>query len=430
MQTLVAILTLSFLIIIHEFGHFIVAKLSGIKVLEFSLFMGPKLLSVQKGETHYSIRLIPLGGYVKMEGEEEASDDERAYNKKPLGIRAAVLAAGPFMNLIAAVIIIVLLSSLTGYSTTRIEVVDPTSGTYEAGIREGDVIVSYDNKRIFHPADIYLFLFGTKGEPAEIEVMRQGEKKTFTVAPEVIPKNRYIIGFTPKKSFGDESNIIGNIDPNSPAYQAGLRPEDEIVMLDDTTVANNREIREFMNRSSGKAVKVTVMRDGQKLQFETVPITDVNEEQYDIGVYFASAKGNFIETVKYSFRYAYSVARNVMYSIIWLVTGRVSLSQLSGPIGIVGVIGDVVEQSPTFFEKFIGVFSLASFISINLGLVNLVPFPALDGSKLLLLAVEGIRKKPIPPEKEAFISFIGFVFLIILMIFSTYNDILRRVTGG
>jgi len=119
-----------------------------------------------------------------------------------------------------------------------------------------------------------------------------------------------------------------------------------------------------------------------------------------------------------------------MYSIIWLITGRVSLSQLSGPIGIVGVIGDVVEQSPTFFDKFIGVFSLASFISINLGLVNLVPFPALDGSKLLLLAVEGIRKKPIPPEKEAFISFIGFIFLIILMIFSTYNDILRRVTGG
>ncbi|HHV98134.1 MAG TPA: RIP metalloprotease RseP [Clostridiaceae bacterium] len=427
MSILVAVIALSLLIIIHELGHFIVAKLSDIKVLEFSLFMGPKLFSVKRGETEYSLRAIPLGGFVKMEGEEEASDDERAFNRKPILTRAAVIAAGPIMNLIAALVTIIIILSFTGYYVPRVQGVKPGSPAYSAGIRDGDMILTYGGKRILHPSDIFLFAYGTKGAPVDVKVLRDGKTEIFRLEPEIIPENRYILGFVPKADYGPGSNVVAD---TGREQEGPFKPGDEIRMLNDTRVSEGREIREYLKTNGGKPIKVTVLRDGQEMVIDITPQVTRGEESYGLGFGYASERGGFFSIIKNSVYYALSIARNVYYSITWLITGRISLSQLSGPVGIVTTIGDVVEQSPTFVDKIQGLLSFMAFIGINLGMVNLIPIPALDGSKLLLLAVEGIRRKAIPPEKEAFISLVGFVLLIMLMIFTTYNDILRTVRGG
>lgn len=430
MNTIVALLVLSFLIIVHEFGHFIVAKLSGIKVDEFSVFMGPKLFSVKKGETLYSFRLIPMGGYVKMEGEESASTDDRAYNKKPILVRAAVIAAGPIMNLIIALIIIVGMTFAGGYNTTRISLLDPTSSAAQAGLQKGDEVLRYAGKRIYTMTDLQMFMIFTGGKPSEMEYIRDGETKVTTVTPETIPKNRYIIGFIPSKSYGEGSNVVQGVNAGSNAGEAGLKAGDTIIRLNDKPVTNNREIRDFMSLNGGKPIDVWILRDGREQKLVIEPVSDKNEEQYVMGLLFSEEKGGFLQTIKQSFINAYSTSRNIYYSLVALITGKFNLNQMSGPVGIVVAIGDVVQQSPDLWYGFLNLLAVISFISINLGLFNLIPFPALDGSKLLLLAIEGIRRKALPPEKEALISMIGFGLLMLMTIFATANDILRLMGKG
>lgn len=431
MGIFLAILALSFLIIIHELGHFTVAKLAGIKVLEFSLFMGPKLFSIQKGETVYSVRLIPLGGFVRMEGEEEASDDERAYNKKPILSRAAVAFAGPLMNLLVALIILTIVFSMVGFWTTVVDDIRTDSAAYKAGIQKGDRIVSFDNKKVYHPMDLGVFMFVTKDKPVNVEIIRDDIKITKQIIPDKIPaQKRYILGFTPKENEGKDSNVVGNVLPESKAGRAGLQVNDRIIALNGKTVASRQEIGDYLKGIQGENVQVTVLRNNTQITLNIEPTIDETPEMYDIGMSYENKKSGLLETIRSAFSYTFATVRSVYYSLVWLITGTVSLNALMGPVGIVTTIGDVVKQSPTVSMVLLSLLNITAFISINLGIMNLIPFPALDGSKLLLLAVEGIRRKAIPPEKEAFISMVGFVLLIMLMIFTTYNDIVRRITGG
>jgi len=427
MRIILAILALSIIIIIHEFGHFIVAKLSGIKVLEFSLFMGPKLFSVKRGETQYSLRLIPLGGFVKMEGEEQESDDERAFNKKPVPIRMAVVAAGAIANILSAIIILVIITSYTGYNTTKIAQINENMPGYSAGIRKGDKIVEYQGKKIYHPMEFEVFASMETSETVDVKIKRNGKIIEKTVKPQ---RYRYILGFTPKADKGPESNVIDEVGKDTPAEKAGLIQGDRIVKINDTSIESRQDINDYLNENKEKPVKVTVLRNGQELELNITPTKERYPEYYAMGIGFESAKGSFFGAVKNSCISAYSTARLVYYSIIWLVTGKVSVNQLSGPVGIVDYIGSSVQQGPTLMDKIIDLLNIMAFISINVGVMQLIPFPALDGSKILIYAIEGIRKKAIPPEKEAFITMVGFVLLVALMIFVTFNDTLRIFGKG
>ncbi|MCX8130090.1 MAG: RIP metalloprotease RseP [Clostridia bacterium] len=430
MNIFVAILALSFLIIVHEFGHFIVAKLSGIKVLEFSLFMGPKLFSLKRGETTYSIRSIPLGGYVKMEGEEQESSDDRAYNRKPVYIRAAVIAAGPIMNLIVAVIFLTIITSVAGYRTTNIRYVEENSPAYNAGIREGDRVLTYNGKKILHPMDVELFKFGNKGKPVGIEFERNGIKQKAEITPEIFKENRFLLGFSPMSYYNDKSNIVRADSVDSKNQKVLFRKGDKIVRLGSQEISSGRDIRKFLGQNGDKPINVEVIRNGKTETFTVIPTKSNAPEQYEIGLDFSGEKGNILNSLKHSAIYSVSLSRNIYYSLAWLVTGNVSMKQMSGPVGIVSTIGDIVEMSPTLADRILGLMQITAFISINLGLFNLIPFPALDGSKLVILAIEGIRRKAIPPEREAFISLIGLALLIMLMIYATYNDIVRLAGGG
>jgi len=431
MQIVVAILALSFLIIIHEIGHFTVAKLSGIKVLEFSLFMGPRLLSRKRGETEYSIRAVPIGGFVRMEGEEEASDDARAFNRQPLYVRAAVLFCGPFANLIVAVLILCIVFGTAGYSTTVIAQTGEKMPAQEAGLEKGDRIVSFDGKRVYHPNDIQLFMVANKDKPAEIEFIRDNVKRTTVLIPEKIPaQKRYLLGFVPKEPDGVDSTLVESVMSESNAARAGLMVGDRIIELNGTPVSERQQINEFMERNQDAPVKVTILRNGQEQVLTIEPVLSETSEDYNLGMAFETKRSGVFETIGAALGYTVSTVRSVYFGLLWLITGMVSVSQMMGPVGIVSTIGSVVSQSPSFSLLVLNLLYFTAFISINLGVMNLIPFPALDGSKLLLILVEAVRKKAIPPEKEAVISLVGFVVLIMFMIFTTFNDIARIVFGG
>lgn len=431
MNLLLAFIAFNFIVIVHELGHFIAAKLADIKVLEFSLFVGPKLFSIKKGETEYSLRLFPILAYVKMEGEEEKSDSERAFNKKPLPARVAVIAAGPLANLFIAVIVLTIVFSVTGFTTTNLKYVEDGSPAYNASIQKGDKIIRYDGKRVYQPMDVIQFLYVYKGRPAKVEVIRNGKTFETQITPLRIPEQeRYLFGFSVQQISGELSNVVNAVSPNTPAEISGLKPGDRVVKLNDVPISSKKDIDNFMSVNKGNTVKMTVLRNNSEIVLEITPYVQKIPEQYYLGIEYELKKGDIFEVMRYSILYAYSIARNVAYSLVWLVTGRVSLSQMTGPVGIVSTIGDVVEQGTTLANKLLYLLNITAFISIAIGATNLIPFPALDGNKLLLLLIEAVRKKPIPPEKEAFISMIGFVILIILALFTVYNDTLRLIRGG
>lgn len=428
MGILLAILALSFLIIIHELGHFLVAKAFKVKVNEFSLFMGPKLFAFQKGETTYSLRLIPLGGYVKMEGEEEASDDDRAFNKKPIRVRAAIIAAGPIMNILVAIVFAFIIMAQSGFYTTQVKTILPGSVAEKAGIQVGDKLQKYNDKTIFQVNDLEIFAYPLTNESVNLQYERNGETKTVNITPK--RQEGYKLGFAPKAADGAESNVVANVTDKSPAMMAGVKDDDRIIKLNGTSVSSRQDIAKVLEQIKLNEVTITVDRDGNKLDLKpVVPMMGKNPEYYAIGVDFEHVKGGFANTLVQSVNYNISISRSIYYSIGWLFTGTVPVSDLMGPVGITTTIKDVVAQSPSLMDKVLNLLSFTAMISINLGLVNLIPFPALDGSKLVLLLVEGIRKKPLNPEKEALITMIGFVLLFILMIYATFNDILRIGRG-
>lgn len=327
---LYTILVFALVIAIHEFGHFIVAKLSGVKVHEFALGMGPKLFHVRKGETEYTLRLLPIGGYVKMEGEDEDSDDARSFGKQPGWIKILIVSAGAIMNFILAIVVFIIYSYGMGFPTTVIDVVPKDLPAYEAGIEKGDKIVSVDDKEIDKWTEVTEEITTSESENIKITVLRDGEEKTFNVKPSIDKAdNRKIIGIQPQF----EKSIVGAI------------------------------------------------------------------------------KGGFSN---------FSLAIKLMFEFIGnIFTGDINKDEVSGPIGIVYAVSEVSKQG------FLTLLFFTGLISINLGVFNLLPIPALDGSRVVFLLIEIIRGKPVDPNKEGLVHMIGFVALIILMIVVAYNDIIK-----
>lgn len=329
-----AILIFCVLIFIHEFGHFITAKLFKMTVHEFSIGMGPTLFAFDKNGTSYSLRAFPIGGFVRLEGEDGQSDDANAFCNKSIIARIAVLASGAFMNFVLGFLIFVfVLSGSSGYASNKIGEIVENSAFYNADVMVGDKIVrmksdKYSSK-IEHYSDILLFNYKSGALPATITFERDGERFVKEITPQFSePDNRYLYGF---KAF---------IEPKS-----------------------------------------------------------------------------FFGTIKYSIYQSKYVVKVVTLSLMDLIKGEVSPSEMSGPVGIVNEIGNAAKMG------LLSVLNLAALISINLGVMNLLPIPALDGGRLLFVLIEGITRKKIPHEKEAFIHAVGFMILIGFMLIITYFDL-------
>jgi len=403
------IFVLGLLIFIHELGHFLTAKAAGIKVHEFALGFGRKLISFTKGETDYSIRLIPMGGFVRMEGEEEQSDDERAFNKKPILARLAVVIAGPLMNILLAVAILFILVFISGnYISNQIEEIQAGSGALKAGLKPGDKIIKLDEENIRSWDDINWYMIKTDKDNVIVTIVRNNQ--VIQVPVETYTKLNFEL---------DSYNQVKGLNQDSALTKMGLKNGDKIRKINGMPVTKPDQVLNVIKSLKTKIITFSVLSKDKEID---KPFDASLIRRNYMGVIPVQRAGSNSELVNYSFYKSFFLIKVMIQGVYDLVTGNVSVNQVMGPVGIISEISS---------QKMIAdLLWLAAIISLNLGIINLVPFPPLDGGKVLTLCLEAIRRKPIKPETEAMISMIGFSLLILLMIVATYNDVLRKIATG
>lgn len=344
---IIAVLLFGFIVFIHEFGHFITAKLSGIRVNEFAIGMGPTLFHFQKGETKYALRLLPIGGFCAMEGEDEDSSEEGSFGSKPVWKRILVVVMGAVMNIVLGlVLMMILLGQQPAFNSTTIGKFQDGAATQAAGLQIGDTFTSVDGYKVNTDRDLSFALATANPDFVDVEVLRDGQTITF-----------------PDVKFNTKDN-------------------------------------------NGKPMLM--------LDFYVEPI------QKNVGTLLVKSWQDTVSTV-----------RMVWYSLAGLLSGQFGLNDMAGPVGAASAIGEVASQglAQSFGTAINNILYMMMIITVNLGVVNLLPFPALDGGRLVFLVVEAVRRKPINPKYEGWVNAAGFVLLMCLMVVITFSDILRLVTG-
>lgn len=407
------IFILGFLIFIHEGGHFIVAKLCKIRVNEFAIGFGPVIFKKQGKETLFQLRLIPLGGFCNMEGEEERSEVEGSFSKASIPKRIAVVAAGGLVNIIFALLIYFTLMSCVGNNVSNvIDTVVPNYSAQTAGLQENDKILKIDGKKIKNKADLDEALEQSNGNELSILIERDGKEQELKIKP---TEEKYNYTGIAVNTSNDKLTEIAALYPDSPGEKQGLQVKDIIIAINDNPVENNaQKLVDYINLSIGEKIKFTVERNGENLDITIMPDVMSN---YLLGVNLKMAENNFINNIYYAFFDTGEFAISIVDNLRLLFSGGVSIDQLMGPVGI----SDVVAQTNGLAD-FIYILAL---ISISLGFTNLLPFPPLDGGKIVILLIEAIRRKPLKEKTEINIQLVGFIFLMALMVYVTYNDILR-----
>lgn len=420
MSILLSIIVFSVLVIIHEFGHFLLAKKNGVGVIEFAVGMGPKIVGFNKGGTNYCWRLIPFGGACMMVGEDEENDSENSLNSKSVWARIAVVAAGPIFNFILAFVLSIVIIGMEGYDKCIVTKVTEGSGAWECGLREGDVIKEYDGKNIVISRDLvlYQYIHDVTKDPIDVTYIRDGKKYEI----EMPTTEKYIMGIS---YMGTEDPCeITAIVRGSAAEAAGLQVEDVIVSLNGTEVTSGAQLSELLteNPLTAEPIEFEVKRGEEVKKLEMTP-----KIAYDTGFGYTTArvKANAIETLRYSFTELRYNVEYVFGSFEMLFKGKASVDDVSGPVGIVDIVGDTYEAAKQDGARyvFLNIAFLMVLFSTNLGVLNLLPFPALDGGRLVFLVLEVLRGKPVPREKEAIVHLIGMVILMILMVLIMVNDI-------
>ena len=426
---LIAILLFSILVLFHEFGHFIVAKAVGIGVIEFSLGMGPRILSFKKGETRYSWKLIPFGGSCAMVGEDEDSPAENAFGSKPAWARLLVVAAGPIFNIILAFIACLFMIGQGGVNLTMVHSVQTGSAAEKAGIEAWkDSVVSVNGKKFSMGRELYIYLQMNPldGSDVEVTLKRDGEERTLTLPTRM---DGYRIGISYNST--DERAKLLQISEGSPAEKAGLMANDIVRSINGQNVASGAEMRTYLSSHpiDGSTLTIEVERNGEVLKVELQPEAYTT---YDLGFeafyVFDEWNGNIWTLIRESFHELRYWLSYTFMSLKMLVTGRVGVRDLSGPVGIVSTIGTVVEESMEnggVQALFLNIMTLMALLSVNLGIMNLLPIPALDGGRILMLLIELIFRKKLPAKTEGLVNLIGFVLLMLLMAAVLFSDVLK-----
>ena len=423
MSVIIAFLILGIVIIVHELGHFVAAKLNGIMVEEFSVGMGPRIISTQRGETLYSLRVVPFGGSCMMKGEDEDNTAEGSFNSKSVWRRIAVIAAGPLFNFILAFFGALVIISIVGYDPPRILQVKEDSAAWEAGLREGDILTEFDGHTIDFGRDMSLYeqLYGLDGDVITLSFLRDGQEHTISYQPDV--EHRYLLGIS---YYQTEEQAEVTVSSGGAAEQAGLVSGDIIIGMGNTDIASGMELAEYFSEYSltGESVTVRYLHDGLEYETELTPQeTDVVQTGFVYNLY--REKTDPVGVLKYSaleVRYWISAT---LQSLRMLVMGQLGLDVLSGPVGVVQVIGETYEETRDEgpLMTWLTMLNLTILLTANLGVMNLLPLPALDGGRLVFLLIEAVRGKPVNREAEAMVHFAGILLLFGLMIFVTIQDV-------
>lgn len=332
---LLALIMLGVLVMVHEAGHFFVARFCGIEVMEFSIGMGPKIWSrTGKKGTVYSLRAFPVGGYCKFYGEDEDNEDPRAYNKQAVWKRALSVVAGPLMNFVVAIVI------------------------------------------------VFVFVSAIGEEYLQIQAVNTGE----------------------------------------PAQEAGLRPGDALIYVNGSPIMSTAQVTEAIAASEGEPVTLTVMREGGYENFQVSPRYSEGMDAYAIGVTIGGGRVRLplLTSLQVSVNWNISAVKSIWEALAGLITRGEGVENMAGPVGTINMI-----QQGTRSGGLDMYLKLAAMISINLGIMNLLPIPGLDGSRLIFFGIEAIRRKPVNPNVEGMIHMCGFVLLMLVVVVFTYKDILR-----
>ena len=407
------IFVLGFLVFIHEGGHFLVAKLCKVKVNEFSIGWGPALFKKQGKETLYALRLIPLGGYVRLEGEEEESKDERAYSNASIPKRMAIILAGPFVNIVFAIVTyFILVSVVANNSSLIVKELIPNYAAEGAGIIVGDEITKINGQKLYVKSDLDKALEKSNGEELEVPVKRNNEEKNIKLIPTKVDYKH--TGIYLKSIDQAESTKVITAEANSVAERSGVIANDIITKVNGEEVKNQLEIVNAIDKSTSKTIDITIKRGNEEKIISIEP--DIYNYYY-LGVQFETAENTFLNNIYYAFFNTKEFVFSIFENLKMLLTGGARINQFVGPVGISQVVANTNEV-----KDFVNILAL---VSLSLGVTNLLPIPALDGGKFVLLVIEAIRKKKLDERIEMSMGLISFILLIILSVYVTYNDILR-----
>lgn len=371
------------MISLHEFGHFIVAKLMDFKVDEFSIGMGPAIFKRKKGETQYSIRALPLGGYCKFDGEDEADNpDPRAFaNREPWKRLLVLLAGGIFNVILGFMLFAAIVPMVSPVSTNVVDTIVEHSYIEEAGIQPGDKIIKINGKRVNFYNDITLYTQNfRKDENASVTVKRGKETLNFTFKPtEQIVTSVY-----------NDSGV--QVDSTINGYTTGsFKSYGEDIAKDDALVGHTQTVTRYIIGFTPKFKDITIFNVWGEAWNETKFVV------------------------------------KLVYQSFWqMITGKIGVQEMSGPVGIVSEVNNAVNSGK---YSLLNVLNLVALLTINLGIFNLLPVPALDGGRILFVLLEIVRKKPVPPDKEGIVHGVGMLLLLLFVVFISFHDIMRLFGG-
>lgn len=423
------------MIMIHELGHFWVARFFDVKVEEFSFGFGPRLFGFRRGETDFRFSLVLFGGYVKMAGEHENVDDPRGFLSKPRWQRLIILFAGPFMNVVLAIAVLTGLFMVKYQKAADEDMqavighVVPDSPAAKAGILDGDRIVKMDGQKNPNWEDVGMKEIAGAYQPMYLTIDRNGKLFDIVVTP--ILSDRYGVGYAGWDERGEVQ--LGSVEPGYPAEKAGLKKGDLLVSVNGQPIHSVYKFQEMTKNSGGQPLNIELLRNGQTVHLTVRAVfakLDSGPARWMIGVtqqqklHLITSRLSFPDALRESLRQNGKGAMLIGTFLKGVVERRMSPKTITGPIGIAQLSGEAAREGASAF------FTLMSMVSLNLAIFNLLPIPILDGGGILLLLVEIVMQRDVSLGVKEAVLKLGFVFILMIFAFVIYNDISRILPPG
>ena len=374
---IVTIVVFLVMITMHEFGHFAAAKLLGVRVLEFSVGMGPSIFKRQGRKTLYALRILPIGGYCRLEGEDAESDDPAAFSNQKLWKRFIIVAAGAIINiLLGFALFMIVVSMMSPVATNIVERVDERSYLDEAGVLSGDRIVEINGHKISIYNDIGLYANEIDAESAEIVIKRDGERIKLELP----------------------------------------------LSISEVTVKYGETAAEITDTMNG--ITETSSVDYEKEVPQEVIGKSYSQKRHIIGFEARQVDITAFNIIPEAWKYTRYIIKSIFVAIYDMLTGKMGLNSLSGPVGVAGVIGEAVNSGS---DSLLNILFIVAALTVNLGIFNLLPLPALDGGRLFFMLIELVRGKPVPPEREGLVHTVGLMLLLVLAAVVCYSDVMKLI---